>query len=110
MFGANGLPVTISGTATATETPVAIPSPWRKGYPNSNGTAPTPKIRAVNFGSLRVSNNDATNNLRLRLNKSPSQITLSPGEIFELKKALVYDISVQSSAATVAFDIVGRAA
>lgn len=110
MSGGTGYPTTLSGTATTTEAPVAIVSPWRKGYPNQNGTAPTPKARATYLRETRISNNDGTNSLLVRINGATAVTTLGPGETLLLAKAIIYSLSVKSSASSVAFDVVGVAA
>lgn len=111
MSGGIGYPVTMSGSASnVAEQAVAILSPWRKGMPNSNGTAPTSKARSTYLRETRISNNDATNVLLVRINGAAARTTLSPGETLHIQKALVFYISVQAAVAPVAFDIVGVAA
>lgn len=109
MSGGQGLPTTLSGVATVTETQVAITSPYKRGAPNSNGTQPTPSVRARYLRELRIANLDATNNLLVRINNALKQVTLKPNATLELKKGMIHALSVQSSAATVAYDVVGIA-
>jgi len=112
MSGGTGYPTTMSGTSSATETFVAILSPWRKGAPNSNGTAPTPKARATYLRETRISNKDAvaTNTLLVRINRAAAQVTLKGGETLKIDKAIVHSISIQAGVGTPAWDIIGVAA
>lgn len=108
MSGGTGNPVTMSGTATATETFVTLTSPWRKGAPNSNGTAPTPKARATWMREVRISNNDAANVLLIRVNRSLAQLSLKAGTTLVLEKTVISSISMQSAAGA-AWDIIAVA-
>ena len=109
MSGGLGLPTTLNGTATTTEAPVPITTPYKKGAPNSNGTQPTPKARATYLREFLIANLDGTNNLLVRINNSLKQVTLKPSQSLQLNKGLVYALSVASSASTVAWDAVGIA-
>jgi hypothetical protein len=108
MSGAPNPLSVITGTATTTETLVDIPYPFRRGYPNSNQTQPTPPPKK-NFLQEEVSlfNRDATNNLLVRINAGQGQITVLPKTERKLSRAIVHTISVQASAGTVAYEIIG---
>jgi len=107
MSGAQGLPITQAGTATTTETRVVLPAPYIRGAPNSNGTRPTPRARQLFMHQMTITNLDATNNLIVRLNGQTARKTIKPNDKYTIDRTMVNDITVQSSAATVAYDIVG---
>ena len=105
-MSATGKTITFGGTATTAETRVTIPAAYRRGYPNSNQTQPTPPRAPTWLKNFSIKNNDATNNLLVRLNGMAQQNTLKPGERLPLDPGIVHDVTVQSSAATVAWDVV----
>jgi hypothetical protein len=107
MSGGQGLPITKAGTATTTETRVTLPAPFVRGAPNANGTRPTPAARALYLHEVTISNLDATNNLLVRLNRQSDRKTLKPNTSVTIRGTMVNDLTVASSAATVAYDIVG---
>jgi len=104
-MGATGKIVPMGGTATTTETEVVFPAAYKRGYPNSNQTQPTPPKRSTFLRNLRIQNLDATNNLLVRLNGSAQQITVKPNVPHEMDIGVVHRMTVQSSAATVAWDV-----
>lgn len=108
-MSATGKLVPFGGTATTTETRVSVPAAYRRGFPNANPgggvqTYPTPPKRSAFLKNLRINNNDATNNLLVRINGGAQQITVKPSIPFLLDPAEIHDLTVQSSAATVAWD------
>lgn len=107
MSGAQGYPFTKAGTATTTETSVPIVSPILRGAPNSNGTRPTVTASSFLRGELNITNLDPTNNLVVRFNGRADRLTVRPGVTARLRGLIVWSISVQSSASTVAYDIAG---
>lgn len=108
MSGAQGFPQTYSGAATTTETPVTLVSAYTRGAPNSNGSRPTPPALSTFLrGDLRIANNDATNNLVVRLNGTVAVVTVLPKQQCVISKILVFALSVRSSASTVAYEIQG---
>lgn len=109
-----GRAVSFGGTATTTETRVTIPNAYRKGYPNANPAAgaqtyPTPKPSPVFLKNLRIVNQDPTNNLLVRINNSTTQNVVQPKDHMEFDHATVFDLTVQASLATVAWDGIGAA-
>lgn len=104
-MGTSGKLVPMGGVATTVETEVVLSSAYKRGFPNSNQTVPTPPRRSSFFRSLRIQNLDATNNLLVRFNGRAQQITVKPGVPYVADHGLIERISVQSSAATVAWDL-----
>lgn len=108
MSGGQGLPVTFPGTATTTEAYVAITSGYKRGYPNKDGSVPTPQALSTFLrGDIRIVNHDATNNLLVRINGAANRATAKPGETIQIRGAIVFSLTVQSSAATVQYDVIG---
>lgn len=107
MSGSQGLPVTKAGTASTTETRITFAAPFVRGMPNSNGTRPTAPARSLFVKQLTIKNNDATNNLIVRLNKAADVITILPKDKVTIDRTMINDITVKSSASTVAYDMVG---
>lgn len=103
-MGATGKIVTASGTATTAETLVPIPTAYRKGHPNANGTAPTPNQPSGFLRNVRIANLDATNNLLVRFNAGAA-VTVKPNSSHSMDIGIVHRLSVASSAATVAWDL-----
>jgi hypothetical protein len=108
-MSATGRVISLGGTATLTETRVAIPAAYKKGYPNSNPAAgvqtyPTPQKSSQFLKNLRIYNSDPTNNLLVRLNNNSAQNTIKPGGELKYEFGIVHDITVQASVAPVTWD------
>jgi len=112
-MSASGKLMSFGGTATTTETRVAFPQAYRRGYPNANPgagvqTYPTPQKPPSFMKNLRIRCTDATNDLLIRINGG-SQITVkhTDAQPFQFDPGEVHDLTVQSSAATAAWEAVG---